>query len=106
MIIDDEKTMREAYRDWLENYGQDRDEKFSTVSDQVIAPLYSPLDREGEDFTRDIGFPGSYPYTRGIYNNMHRGRLWTMRQFAGFGSAKDTNERFHYLLAHGGTGLS
>jgi methylmalonyl-CoA mutase, N-terminal domain len=106
VIIDDEKTTRDSYRDWLAHYGKDRDEKFTTLSDEVIAPLYSPLDREGENFQADIGFPGAYPFTRGIYNNMHRGRLWTMRQFAGFGSARETNERFHYLLAHGGTGLS
>jgi methylmalonyl-CoA mutase N-terminal domain/subunit len=106
VITEDEEALREGYRRWLKEYGQDRDEKFSTISDQVIAPLYSPIDRADEGFDRDIGFPGSYPFTRGIYNNMHRGRLWTMRQFAGFGSAKETNARFHYLLAQGGTGLS
>ena len=106
MISDEQNELRAASARWLEAYGQDRDEHFTTLSDQPIAPLYSPIDRKHEDFLRDIGFPGSYPFTRGVYNNMHRGRLWTMRQFAGFGSARETNERFHYLLAHGGTGLS
>ncbi len=106
MITDDKKTIEDQQRAWRERYGQDRDERFSTVSDQVIQPLYSPIDREREDFPRDVGFPGAFPFTRGIYPNMHRGRLWTMRQFAGFGSARETNQRFHYLLANGSTGLS
>ena len=106
MITDDKKTIEDEQRAWRERYGRDRDERFSTISDQVIQPLYSPIDREREDFPRDVGFPGSYPFTRGIYPNMHRGRLWTMRQFAGFGSARETNQRFHYLLANGSTGLS
>jgi methylmalonyl-CoA mutase, N-terminal domain len=106
LITDDTKTIESEHESWREHYGQDRDERFSTVSDQDIRPLYSPLDREREDFFRDVGFPGAYPFTRGIYPNMHRGRLWTMRQFAGFGSARETNQRFHYLLAHGSTGLS
>ena len=106
MISEDEAAIRDRYREWLEHYGRDRDEKFSTVSDQVIEPLYSPLDLREDDFLHGIGFPGQFPFTRGIYNNMHRGRLWTMRQFAGFGSARETNRRFHYLLQQGGTGLS
>lgn len=106
MIADDEQAVRNSYRGWLEKYGRDRDENFTTLSDEVIAPLYSPLDRSDEEFVDGIGFPGAYPFTRGIYNNMHRGRLWTMRQFAGFGSARETNQRFHYLLANGSTGLS
>ena len=103
---DAEARLRDAYEHWLAGYGQDRSDSFTTLSSEPIQPLYSPVDRENEDFLADIGFPGAYPFTRGIYNNMHRGRLWTMRQFAGFGSAKETNERFHYLLANGGTGLS
>jgi methylmalonyl-CoA mutase, N-terminal domain len=87
-------------------YGKDRDWSFTTLSDEPVDSLYTPSDREGSEFARDIGFPGEYPFTRGIYENMYRGRLWTMRQFAGFGSARDTNERFHYLLDHGMTGLS
>jgi methylmalonyl-CoA mutase, N-terminal domain len=86
--------------------GGERDFSFTTLSDQAISPLYSPREREEADFDRDIGFPAEYPYTRGIYPNMYRGRLWTMRQFAGFGAASDTNRRFHYLLEHGVTGLS
>jgi methylmalonyl-CoA mutase N-terminal domain/subunit len=102
-----DRTLEQDYQRWKENrYGTDRDWNFTTLSDQPIAPLYTPLDLPDEDYARDIGFPGEYPYTRGIYGNMYRGRLWTMRQFAGFGTARDTNERFHYLLNHGMTGLS
>ncbi len=106
MTIKDESQIVGSYDDWRKQYGKEREASFSTISDQEIAPIYSPVDRENEDFSADIGFPGSFPYTRGIYQNMYRGRLWTMRQFAGFGSAKETNQRFQYLLAHGGTGLS
>ena len=77
----------------------------STVSGIEIAPLYTKRD-VAVDYERDLGLPGEYPFTRGIYPTMYRGRLWTMRQFAGFGTAEDTNERFRYLLAHGQTGLS
>ncbi|MGI8967740.1 MAG: acyl-CoA mutase large subunit family protein [Chloroflexota bacterium] len=102
-----DKTLEEDYQEWrTKRYGRDRDALFTTLSDDPIEPLYSPLDRREGDFQRDIGFPAEYPYTRGIYGNMYRGRLWTMRQFAGFGSARDTNERFHYLLDNGMTGLS
>src|SRR5947209_3012293 len=102
-----DRTLEEDYADWESNrYGRDRDVRFTTLSDQAIKPLYTPLDLQHEDFARDIGFPAEYPFTRGIYGNMYRGRLWTMRQFAGFGTAKDTNRRFHYLLDHGMTGLS
>ena len=79
--------------------------RYSTVSGVEIAPLYTELDAV-IDYRRDLGAPGAYPFTRGIYPSMYRGRLWTMRQFAGFGTAEDTNERFRYLLAHGQTGLS
>ncbi len=100
-------TLEEDFRRWrADRYGRDRDASFTTLSDQPIEPLYTPLDLAGQDFARDIGFPAEYPYTRGIYGNMYRGRLWTMRQFAGFGSAADTNQRFHYLLENGMTGLS
>lgn len=80
--------------------------KFTTVSGEEIRMLYGPDDVEHIDPLRDIGFPGEYPYTRGIHKTMYRGRLWTMRQFAGFGTPEDTNERYHYLLKHGQTGLS
>jgi methylmalonyl-CoA mutase N-terminal domain/subunit len=81
------------------------DVEFSTMSGIPIKPLYTPEDVEG-DFEEKIGYPGEYPYTRGVYPNMYRGRLWTIRQFAGFGSAKETNERFKYLLEQGQNGLS
>src|SRR2546423_11693395 len=84
----------------------ERKRRFSTLSDEGIEPLYTADDLEGFDPGRDLGFPGEFPYTRGVQPSMYRGRLWTMRQFAGFGSAEDTNERFHYLLKHGVDGLS
>src|SRR2546426_5880790 len=71
-----------------------------------IARLYAPDDLPAYDPARDLGLPGEYPFTRGIHPTMYRGRLWTMRQFAGFGSPEDSNRRFHYLLEHGQTGLS
>lgn len=84
----------------------DRNRKFITVSGEKIDPLYTPLDLEDIDFQRDIGFPGEFPYTRGIRDTMYRGRLWTMRQFSGMGNAQQTNQRYHYLLKNGQTGLS
>jgi methylmalonyl-CoA mutase, N-terminal domain len=80
-------------------------ELFSTISGLENEPLYSP-DNVELDYDRDLGYPGVYPFTRGVYPSMYRGKLWTMRQFAGFGTAEETNERFHYLLEHGQTGLS
>ncbi|MHB8906010.1 MAG: acyl-CoA mutase large subunit family protein [Melioribacteraceae bacterium] len=80
--------------------------KFTTVSGEPINPLYSPDDIAGQNFLDDINFPGEYPFTRGIHPTGYRGRVWTMRQFAGFGTPEDTNERFKYLLGHGQTGLS
>jgi methylmalonyl-CoA mutase, N-terminal domain len=82
----------------------ERDAPFSTISGEAIKPLYTEADLP--DTEEAIGFPGEFPYTRGVYPSMYRGRLWTMRQFAGFGTAKETNERFRYLLDHGQTGLS
>jgi methylmalonyl-CoA mutase N-terminal domain/subunit len=80
-------------------------ELFSTISGLENEPLYTPEQVE-VDYDRDLGYPGTYPFTRGVYPSMYRGRLWTMRQFAGFGTAEETNERFRYLLEHGQTGLS
>ncbi len=80
--------------------------KFTTVSGESINNFYGPDDIENINYLSEIGFPGEYPYTRGIHSNGYRGKIWTMRQFAGFGSPEDTNERFHYLLNHGQTGLS
>ncbi len=104
---------RTAKQDWLDNvYGPavkkrpERRARFTTISGDTVEPLYTPDDVLGFDAQRDLGAPGEFPYTRGIHPSMYRGRLWTMRQFAGFGSAEDTNERFHYLLQHGVTGLS
>jgi methylmalonyl-CoA mutase, N-terminal domain len=81
------------------------DELFSTISGIEPEPLYGP-DNIELDYARDLGYPGEYPFTRGVYPSMYRGRLWTMRQFAGFGTAEETNARFRYLLDHGQTGLS
>ncbi|HEX6207902.1 MAG TPA: methylmalonyl-CoA mutase family protein, partial [Actinomycetota bacterium] len=94
--------------EWRQRYRQagERDADFETISGEPIEPLYTPEDLEGFDPDRDLGFPGEYPYTRGVYPSMYRGRLWTMRQFAGFGSPKQTNERYKYLLKHGQGGLS
>jgi methylmalonyl-CoA mutase N-terminal domain/subunit len=82
-----------------------RDASFTTISGDALGPLYGPGDVE-LDYERDLGYPGQFPYTRGVHPSMYRGRLWTMRQFAGFGTARETNERFKFLLAHGQTGLS
>ncbi|MEJ7876223.1 MAG: methylmalonyl-CoA mutase family protein, partial [Solirubrobacterales bacterium] len=85
-------------------------EKASTLHDTMsghpVKPLYTAEDLEGFDADRDLGRPGEFPYTRGVYESMYRGRLWTMRQFAGFGTVEETNARFRYLLDHGQTGLS
>ena len=80
--------------------------KFTTVSGEPVDLCYGPDDIENINYLAEIGFPGEYPYTRGIHNNGYRGKIWTMRQFAGFGSPEDTNQRFHYLLNNGQTGLS
>jgi methylmalonyl-CoA mutase N-terminal domain/subunit len=91
------------YRERFERTPQ-RDALFSTLSGEPVEPLYTPDDVG--PFEERIGFPGEFPFTRGVYPSMYRGRLWTMRQFAGFGTAEETNERFRYLLDHGQTGLS
>jgi methylmalonyl-CoA mutase N-terminal domain/subunit len=79
---------------------------FGTWSWIPVDTLYTPADVAGIDYERDLGYPGEFPYTRGVQTNMYRGRFWTMRQYAGFGSAKETNERYRYLLKQGQTGLS
>jgi methylmalonyl-CoA mutase N-terminal domain/subunit len=83
-----------------------RGTRFTTVSGELIEALYTPDDIAEANQLASIGFPGEFPYTRGIHATMYRGKLWTMRQFAGFGTPEDTNERYHYLLGHGQTGLS
>jgi methylmalonyl-CoA mutase N-terminal domain/subunit len=93
---------------WRERYDatpEREGELFSTISGVENEPLYSP-ENVDLDYERDLGWPGAYPFTRGVYPSMYRGRLWTMRQFAGFGTAEETNARFRYLLEHGQTGLS
>jgi len=87
-------------------HSRERMDRFPTTGDLDIDRLYTPLDVAEIDYRRDIGFPGQYPYTRGVHATMHRGQLWTMRQFAGFGTAEETNARFKYLLEQGQTGLS
>ena len=102
------EAIRRAH-EWLkEVYARqpERDALFTTISGEPVKPLYTEEDLADNDPERDIGYPGEYPFTRGVYPSMYRGRLWTMRQFAGFGTAEETNERFRYLLDHGQTGLS
>lgn len=84
---------------------QERDYNFDTLSGEPLDPLYFPESNEN-GYMEELGFPGQFPFTRGIHANMYRGKLWTMRQFAGFGTPEETNERYHYLLEHGQTGLS
>jgi len=100
-------TRKGAKDRWEEAQGKasERDAEFSTMSGVPIKPLYTPDDVEG-DYDERLGYPGEYPYTRGVYPNMYRGRLWTVRQFAGFGDPEETNRRFKYLLEHGQNGLS
>jgi methylmalonyl-CoA mutase N-terminal domain/subunit len=100
-------NMPVSYEEWRAAYGltPERDAPFTTLSGEEIRPLYTERDLP-RDTEASIALPGQYPYTRGVYPSMYRGRLWTMRQFAGFGTAAETNERFHYLLEHGQTGLS
>jgi methylmalonyl-CoA mutase, N-terminal domain len=99
-------TITDAERWFRERYARtpEREAPFTTLSGEPIDPLYGPHDVG--PFAERIGFPGEFPFTRGVYPSMYRGRLWTMRQFAGFGTAEETNERFRYLLDHGQTGLS
>jgi len=84
----------------------ERKDSFKTVSNEEIQRLYTPEDIKELDYERDLGYPGEYPFTRGVYPTMYRGRLWTMRQFSGYGGAEETNQRFKYLLEEGETGLS
>jgi len=115
-MFDDEdlEAIREAKADWeaetagptLDRFGE-REETFTTdTGGQRVKRLYTPDDIAELDYAEDIGFPGEEPYTRGVYSTMHRGRLWTMRQYAGMGTASETNERFNYLIDQGSSGLS
>jgi methylmalonyl-CoA mutase N-terminal domain/subunit len=102
------ERIREEKKRWDKEYKHSsrRDTKFTTVSGMEVPSLATPEVLDSFDYLRDLGFPGSYPFTRGIYSTMYQGRLWTMRQFAGFGSPEDTNQRFKFLLEQGQTGLS
>jgi methylmalonyl-CoA mutase N-terminal domain/subunit len=102
------RKMTDAERWYRERYAQspERDALFTTISGEPIEPLYTSDDQPEDAEAERIGLPGEYPYTRGVYPSMYRGRLWTIRQFAGYGTAEETNERFRYLLGHGQNGLS
>jgi methylmalonyl-CoA mutase N-terminal domain/subunit len=103
--LSDKPAVPSSYEEWADAYSLtlERDGDFVTLSGEPVRPLYTEADVS--DRSR-IGLPGAYPFTRGVYPSMYRGRLWTMRQFAGFGTSEETNERFRYLLQHGQTGLS
>ncbi len=106
------EKISEALKVWEEKTNKqiqknpERKPRFETISELPVNRLYTPLDTQNIDFLEEISFPGQYPFTRGVQSTMHRGRFWTMRQYAGFGSAEDTNKRFRYLLEQGQTGLS
>jgi methylmalonyl-CoA mutase N-terminal domain/subunit len=110
----DLETLREAREAWredsldptLDRHGQRREEFRTDTGGEAVQGLYTPDDVADLDYERDLGFPGEPPFTRGVYPTMYRGRLWTMRQYAGFGTAEETNERFHSLIDDGSTGLS
>jgi len=111
---EDLAAIREAKAEWeaehveptLERFGERREQFRTDVGGQEVSRLYTPTDIADKDYQEDLGFPGTEPYTRGVYSTGYRGRLWTMRQYAGMGTAEETNERFHYLLDEGQTGLS
>ncbi len=105
--------LREAQEKWEETTLQqtlarapERQAQFITTSSDEVARLYTPVDLPDFDYGADLGFPGQYPFTRGVHATGHRGKAWTMRMFAGFGSAEESNARYKYLLEHGGGGLS
>lgn len=114
MVQEDEfKRIKDKRRVWEDQLlsktireNKERKQSFKNLSDIEIKTVYTPEDTSGLDYLRDLGFPGEFPFPRGVHPNLYRGRLWTMRQFAGFGSAEETNKRYHYLLEHGETGLS
>ena len=105
--------VQDAFSDWEKNVYQksiskfpERQESFTTQSFTKVEPLYTPVDSDPSEYNEKLGYPGSYPFTRGVQPSMYRGRLWTMRQYAGFGTAKESNERYRYLLSQGQMGLS
>src|SRR5882757_2522388 len=96
-----EPEARRRAHQWAEEVYEkqaEREALFETISGEPVKPLYTAEDLDADDPERDLGYPGEFPFTRGVYPSMYRGRLWTMRQFAGFGTAEETNERFRYLL--------
>ena len=105
-------SVQQGSKNWEEkrqkvlNRFPERKDKFSTASGIEVKPLYTPQDLEQLNYNRDLGFPGEYPFTRGIHPTMYRGRLWSMRQYSGFGTAEESNRRYKYLLEQGQTGLS
>src|SRR4051812_4087186 len=100
-----ERWEQEAYRPAIKRFPE-RQSSFDTTSDVPIKPLYGPEEISGVDYDEKIGYPGEYPFTRGVQETMYRGRFWTMRQYAGFGSARESNNRYKMLLERGQTGLS
>ena len=117
LILKDRDSSKNGMKQKFQQWEKDVNEKslenscpvrtpFTTVSGKKIDTLYTPLDLKNFDYTEELGFPGEYPFTRGIHPTMYHGRLWTMRQFSGFGTAEQTNQRYKYLLNHGTTGLS
>ncbi len=104
-VEDRRTTALDAWRSRFDAGAQRQDELQTSISGAEVEPLATPGTTD-VDYERDLGYPGAFPFTRGVYPSMYRGRLWTMRQFAGFGTAQETNERFRYLLDHGQTGLS
>lgn len=105
MNIEEYRRSKEKYLEKLKK-SKSTEMKFTSISGEKVKPLYSPDDVDNSKYLDEINFPGEYPYTRGIHTNGYRGKIWTMRQFAGFGTPEDTNERFKYLLKNGQTGLS
>jgi len=107
-----DQSLNKKIADWEEGVAKslarmsERKEKFECTSGVDVSRLYTPLDVEGADYVEDLGFPGQYPFTRGIQTTMYRGQIWSMRQYAGFGTAEESNARFKYLLCQGQTGLS
>jgi methylmalonyl-CoA mutase N-terminal domain/subunit len=110
--MNDSESIRKGFQTYTEGVEKslgkfpERKKKFVTGSNAPVERLYTPLDLEGRDYLADQGFPGTYPFTRGVQNTMYRGRFWTMRQYAGFATAEESNKRYKYLLEQGQTGLS
>jgi len=110
---DMKKNLQEEMKKWEDGplaktlaRAPERRDKFTTSSEYEVKPVYTPLDINDEDYNKDLGLPGQYPFTRGVYPTMYRGRLWTMRQYAGMADAAESNKRYKYLLDQGQTGLS